>query len=113
MKRYRDVDGILVAGVAILAYVNNLGNGFAYDDRFIIEQNPLVQSLDWWGLVTASYWGEIVDAGLYRPLTLTSFGLNRALGVSSFGFHLVNDLLHAGASVVVLLVARALNQPPA
>ncbi len=29
--------------------------------------------------------------------------------MSSFGFHLVNDLLHAGASVVVLLVARALG----
>ena len=105
----RDVDWILVAGVAILVYINNLGNGFTYDDRFIVEQNPLVQNLDWWGLLTASYWGEIVDAGLYRPLTLLSFGLNRALGVSAFGFHLVNNLLHAGASVLVLLVARALG----
>ena len=109
MQRYRDVDWILVAGVAILAYTNNLGNGFTYDDRFIIEQNPLVQNFDWWGLLTSSYWGDIVSAGLYRPLTLMSFGVNRALGASAFGFHLVNDLLHAGASVLVLVAALSLG----
>ncbi len=32
-----------------------------------------------------------------------------ALGESATGFHLVNDLLHAGASVVVLAAARALG----
>ena len=109
MLRYRDVDVILVAGVAILAYINNLGNGFTYDDRFIIEQNPLVQNLDWWGLLTSSYWGDIVSAGLYRPLTLLSFGVNRALGASALGFHLVNDLLHAGTSVLVLVATRSLG----
>ena len=109
MKRYRDIDGIFVAGVAILAYINNLANGFTYDDRFIIEQNPLVQNLDWWGLLTSSYWGDIVDAGLYRPLTLLSFGVNRALGAHALGFHLVNDLLHAVASVLVLMAARSLG----
>ena len=105
----QNVDALVVAGVALLAYLNNLANGFVYDDRFIVEQNPLVQNLDWWGLFTASYWSDIVEAGLYRPLTLLSFGVNRALGESATGFHLVNDLLHAGASVVVLSAARALG----
>ena len=80
-----------------------------YDDRFVIEKNPVIQSLDWRGLLTTSYWGEIVDAGLYRPLTLLSFGLNRSLGASAFGFHLTNDLLHGVAAVFALLVARALG----
>jgi len=93
----------------LLAYSANLGNGFVYDDRFVIEKNPVVQNLDWRGLLTTSYWGEIVDAGLYRPLTLLSFGLNRALGSSAFGFHLANDLLHGVAAVMALLVARALG----
>jgi len=105
----RDLDLLLVAGVAFLAYLGNLGNGFVYDDRFIIEQNPLVQNLDWKGLAGSSYWGEIVGAGLYRPVTLLSFGLNRLLGASAFSFHLVNDSLHALASVLVLLAARALG----
>ena len=109
MKHYRDVDFFLVAACALLAYTNNLDNGFTYDDRFIIEQNPLVQNLDWWGLLTSSYWGDIVSAGLYRPLTLLSFGVNRALGASALGFHLVNNLLHAGASVLVLVATRSLG----
>jgi tetratricopeptide (TPR) repeat protein len=100
---------VLVFGAALLAYSGNLENGFVYDDRFVIDKNPLVQSLDWRGLLTTSYWGEIVDAGLYRPLTLLSFGLNRALGASAFGFHLANDLLHGVAAVLALLVARTLG----
>jgi tetratricopeptide (TPR) repeat protein len=100
---------VVVFAAAFLAYAANLGNGFVYDDRFVVERNPLVQSLDFWGLVSTSYWGEIVDAGLYRPLTLLSFGVNRALGASPFGFHLVNDLLHAFASVLLLMTAGALG----
>ena len=107
MKRHLDL--ILVAGTALLVYVNNLGNGFTYDDVFIIEQNPLVQSLDWWGLVTSSYWGELVDAGLYRPFTSFTFGVNRLLGESALSFHLVNNAAHAGSSVLVLAAARALG----
>lgn len=105
----RDVDALFVAGVAFLAYVSTLGNGFVYDDRFIVERNPLVQNLDWWGLLTSSYWGDVVDAGLYRPLTSLSFGVNRLLGSGAFGFHLVNNLLHAGASALVLVAARTLG----
>jgi tetratricopeptide (TPR) repeat protein len=100
---------VLVFGAALLAYSANLGNGFVYDDRFVIERNPLVQSLEFRALLTTSYWGEIVDAGLYRPLTLLSFGLNRALGASAWGFHLANDVLHGLAAVAALLLARSLG----
>jgi Flp pilus assembly protein TadD len=99
----------LVFAAAFLAYAANLGNGFVYDDRFVVERNPLVQSWDFAALASTSYWGEIVDAGLYRPLTLLSFGLNRMLGASAFGFHLANDVLHALASVLVLATAGALG----
>jgi tetratricopeptide (TPR) repeat protein len=71
-----------------------------------------VQNLDFQGLVSTSYWGEIVDAGLYRPLTLLSFGLNRLAGPAPFGFHLANDLLHGFAAVLAFLVARTLGLSP-
>jgi tetratricopeptide (TPR) repeat protein len=100
---------VLVFTATLFVYSGNLGNGFVYDDRYVVERNPLVQNLDFPGLLSTSYWGEIVDAGLYRPLTLLSFGLNRALGASAFSFHLANDLLHGVASVLALLVARALG----
>jgi tetratricopeptide (TPR) repeat protein len=100
----------IVFVLALLAYLNNLGNGFVYDDRFIIQESQVVQELDWASMVGSSYWGELVQAGLYRPLTLLSFGLNRAFGgPEPFGFHLVNNFLHATASVVVFYFAIALG----
>ncbi len=100
---------VFVFAATLVVYSGNFENGFVYDDRFVIEKNPLVQSLDFWGLVSTSYWGEIVDAGLYRPLTLLSFGLNRLFGASAFGFHLANDLSHGVAALLALWVARSLG----
>jgi len=105
----RDVDAAWVALAAFVAYLGNLANGFVYDDRYIVERNPLVQNLDWRGLLTSSYWGDIVYAGLYRPVTMLTYGLNRAVSESAIGFHLVNNLLHAAVSVLVLWSARALG----
>jgi len=102
--------GGLVFAAALLCYINNLGNGFVYDDRYIVEKNPAVQDRDWEALATGSYWGELVAAGLYRPVTLLSLGANRALGgPEAWSFHLVNDLLQALASVLVLVVAGSLG----
>ncbi len=99
-----------VFAAALLCYINNIGNGFVYDDRYIVERNPAVQERDWKTLATGSYWGERVSAGLYRPVTLLSLGANRALGgPEAWSFHLVNDLLHALASVVVLVLAGSLG----
>ncbi len=100
---------VLVFGAALLAYSGNLANGFVYDDRYVVERNPRVQQVDLRGLATTPYWGEIVDAGLYRPVTLVSLGLNRAFGASAFGFHLANDWLHGLAAVLALLAARVVG----
>lgn len=102
----------LVFGAAFLAYLSTVSNGFVYDDRYLVERNPLVQGTHLWQLVSTSFWGEIVDAGLYRPLTLASFGVNRLFGASAFGFHFGNDLLHAAASVLALYGARAVGLGP-
>jgi tetratricopeptide (TPR) repeat protein len=100
---------VFVFAAALFPYLGNLANGFVYDDRYVVERNPLVQNLDFGALAATSYWGERVDAGLYRPVTLVSFGLNRALGSSPSGFHLANDLLHGVAAVLALLAARSLG----
>lgn len=95
--------------VALAVSLPGVVHGFTGDDLVIVKRNPSLEKLsDLPRHFTANYWGEASDAGLYRPLTLVSFSLNRALtGKAPWGFHGVNALLHAIASAgVALLAAR-------
>ncbi len=48
----------------------------------------------------------------YRPLTTLTYALNHAVGgLAPAGYHLVNLLLHAGASALVVALALALGLP--
>jgi hypothetical protein len=104
----------IAAGVAAVAYLLALRNGWSGDDVVAIRDNPAAHSLGaaiaaWF----APYWpGEWQWAGLYRPLTVLSYGLDWSLsGGATWWFHLVNVLLHALATgLAVLVVSRWL--PP-
>ena len=96
----------LSAGVvAILVYANSLANGFAYDDDWIIGGRELVHGLgNVWAVVTAPYWTESFASPIYRPLTLLSFAIDWQIwGGQPVGFHLVNVLLHALVTVLIVI----------
>ncbi len=94
----------LVAGVALLVFANSIANGFVFDDIDIIRDNPRLDSP--WSVgvfFTTSYWGES-EAGdtLYRPLTLMSFAVDRAVfGPGPLGHHIMNVLANALLGVLV------------
>jgi len=91
-----------LAFVAVAVYANSFPGTFIQDDLPIAWGNPLVRNFDLVGILTSDYWGEGLNSGLYRPLTIASFALNRlVLGESPWGFHLVNVLLHAGVVVAI------------
>jgi len=101
----------LVLLLALGAYGNSLGNGFAYDDVHIVERHPAVASGDASRAATASYWPPErpgARGNLYRPLTLVSFTVERRLwGLNPLPFHAANVAAHAAASLLVfLLLAR-------
>ena len=104
----------IAAGVAVAAYLLALRNGWSGDDIVAIRDNPAAHSVGaalaaWF----APYWpGEWQWAGLYRPLTILSYGLDWSLsGGATWWFHLVNVLLHALATgLAVSVVSRWL--PP-
>ena len=105
----------VVATAAILVYLGTLHHGFVFDDKYVIQQNQYVQSLSRVGdIFTTNEWagaGLAVDA--YRPLTSLTHALNWAIGgPGPFGFHLVNVLLHALASTLVLRLARSWGLSP-
>jgi hypothetical protein len=102
----------IVALAAAAVYARTAGFAFVYDDIWVVRNNPLLHSLARWPEILAAPWQT---HGLYRPLTSLTFAASWALGGGApGGFHLVNLLLHALASVLVLLLAeRWLPRPAA
>lgn len=100
---------LLCALIAVLVHWRASGNEFALDDVRLVESNPAIDSLAHLPrLFVEPYWniaGE--NYGLYRPLTVASFAVNRAiLGAGPFGFHLLNVFLHAAVAALVWLALK-------
>jgi tetratricopeptide (TPR) repeat protein len=99
---------LAVALFAAALFAVVIGNGLALDDAPLIRENPFIRSL---GNVprffTSDYWEPRLQAGLYRPLVTTSYALNHAAGrLDPRGYHLLNLLLHAANSALILLLLR-------
>ena len=89
--------GAALAALAVALYLNTLGHRLVFDDLTLITQNPLVQRLDWLGIVFRSG---------YRPVRTLTYALNYAIGGDNpFGYHLFNVVLH---SVNVVLLFKLL-----
>jgi len=106
--------GFFVVLLALAAYANSVGNGFAYDDDGIITQNPVVQTGNWHRAFLGSWWPDPLDgAGLYRPVTLGSLVAEwRIFGGGPLGFHVMNVLLHAAVSLVAFLFILEIGSIP-
>jgi len=83
--------------LVFMAYWNSLDGGFHFDDQGIFLDPYIVSSGFGW---------KILRFMQTRPLAFLSFHWNYLAGGDPAGFHLVNVLLHAANSVVLMLVAR-------
>lgn len=97
---------VSVVVVASGVYLNSLGNEFALDDEAVILDNPQVHGIQQLPeAVSGPYWPDAGARGLYRPLTLGTYAIDWELGGGDpFIFHLVNVLLHAAVSALVLFL---------
>ncbi|MDT8367881.1 MAG: tetratricopeptide repeat protein [Longimicrobiales bacterium] len=95
--------------LALVVFAGSLGNGFAYDDEPIIENNPVVTEARWADAAFGPYWQVEEGYGLlYRPVALLAYAAEWQIGGGRpVLFHLVNLVLHAAVSVLLaLLVLR-------
>ena len=101
---------LVIVLLALAASVTSLGNGFAYDDVYLIAKSPRMHSLTgWWHEFAHTYWPEDSGGDGYRPLTILTFRAEWTLGGGNpMVFHAVNVALHAITAVVVLWLATAL-----
>jgi protein O-mannosyl-transferase len=103
---------LTVALAATVPFLVTLGNPPVLDDGWAALDNPLVWTLRNAGRIFRElygYAGSPTVRGPYRPLATLSYALDHAVhGAWTPGFHAVNVALHAGASLLVLALARRL-----
>jgi hypothetical protein len=100
----------MIALLALASSITGIANGFAVDDRSVIEMNDRVHSLaGWWRLFGESYWPTSAQAGLYRPVTMLAFALQWTAGRGApIIFHAVSIALYVCTSVAVYRLCRHL-----
>src|SRR5688572_18762885 len=98
--------GLVVAAV-VAAYANATGGVLVFDARVLVAKNPTVATASGanvWFALTHDYWQPMANDGLYRPLTILSFMVDRAIlghGDRAFGYVVENVALHAICAVLV------------
>jgi len=108
----------LVAGAVAFAYANASGGALVFDARVLIGENPVLgqwSSANVWYALTHDYWQPMATDGLYRPLTILSFLIDRAVlghGDRASGYVIENVALHAVcAGLVYALVWHLARRP--
>ncbi len=106
----------LAAAVAVACFVNVLPNDFCDDGIPIVQHNNKVNEPGQWGAIwTTDYWSDAKLATpnrdlLYRPVALSSYRVMRGLGVvSAWPHHVVNILLHALVTGLIVRMCRPLG----
>jgi protein O-mannosyl-transferase len=85
--------------IGFFVYAFDLNNILFFDDQHFILDNVFIHEFSWSNIKSLftenSFAGSGRISDYYRPLLLFSFALNYAVdGISPFGYHLVNNLVH-------------------
>ena len=106
-RRTRLTDALLPLVIAALLYVGTLWAPFLYDDQLYVVDNPQIREVTNAPLLWISPYHE---AGLYRPVTSTSYLVDYFLyELDPRGFHASNILLYLAAIAAFLGMIRALG----
>ena len=103
--------------IGSVTYLNSLNNHFQYDDDVVLVKNVNIREI---GNIPRFFFDPSLAAndpklaGHYRPLVITSYAVNYALGgLSPAGYHLVNLAFHVGSAFLLFLIVQAMFTPAA
>jgi tetratricopeptide (TPR) repeat protein len=108
----------LVTAATVLAYANSLSGAFVFDDTKQIVGNPALRS---WGNILRAFTSDVwsfqrgtltrdVPPPYYRPLFTAYLTINYKLfGLWEPGWHLMNLLVHCGATVAIFFLIKRLS----
>ncbi len=107
----------LAALAAAVVYVGATNNQWALDDELIVRDNPAAHSVAAASdAFFAPYWPFLqgVTAGLYRPFTILTYGIDWSLSEGSAAwFHATNVLMHGLTTALFVAVVLAWLPPVA
>ncbi len=99
---------LLIAVISTAVYANSFQNSFHFDDQHFIVENPYIQDLR---NIPSFFFSpdylsfEKTFTSHYRPLLVTSYAINCAIGgLRPEGYHAVNLLFHIGSAFLVYLI---------
>lgn len=100
---------VTVTVVALLCFINSYDGEFVFDDsEAIVNNKDLRPTTPLCNLWRNDFWGSNLSSNSshksYRPLTVVTFRLNYLLvgGLHPVGFHVLNVLLHAVISALMI-----------
>jgi tetratricopeptide (TPR) repeat protein len=108
----------LIVSATVLVYANSLSGAFVFDDTKQIVGNPALRS---WGNILRAFTSDVwsfqrgtltkdVPPPYYRPLFTAYLTINYKLfGLWEPGWHLMNLLVHTGATVAVFFLIKRLS----
>jgi len=109
----------LIVAATVLAYANSLSGAFVFDDTKQIVGNPALRS---WSNVLRAFTSDVwsfqrgtltkdIPPPYYRPLFTAYLTLNYKLfGLWEPGWHLMNLLVHCGATVGIFFLIKRLSE---
>jgi len=99
---------LLVAVIAIFAYINSFNNGFQFDDGYHIVDGAKIKNIN--NVLTASHWKAVGN----RPLAIFTLAVNYKLNqLDVRGYHVVNLLFHILAGFMAFLLSLEILSLPA
>ncbi|XP_072252706.1 protein O-mannosyl-transferase TMTC4 isoform X2 [Leuresthes tenuis] len=106
---------VTVALVALLCFINSYDGEFVFDDsEAIINNKDLKSTTPLNNIWRNDFWGSNLSSNSshksYRPLTVLTFRLNYLIagGLHPIGFHVLNIILHAVISALMIDVFAVL-----
>lgn len=109
-----NIDAILVALSAVIAFWNAIGGEFVWDDKFLIANNPFLSKssgIGYWFKHFYMSTADQVTTHFYRPLSGLSFSIDAKLwgAEQTSGYHVTNLLVFAATSLLLFLLVKRLS----
>jgi len=103
---------LLILFLTLVVYSNSLGGQFVSDDEYFVVKNVNVKSLknipDFFMNRSAVAFADL-SLDVYRPVTVLSYAIDYLFWkLNTFGYHLVNVLLHSANAILIFIFLYAL-----